>query len=403
MLLKMAFRNVLRQKRRSLFTILAMVVGFAFASIMIGWQDGSYNYIIDIFTRAYLGHIQIHVKDYLDEPSIYKNIENYESVGDSIMNIEGVEAWAPRLFAAGLASVGEQSTAVQITGIDPILENNTTNFDKRVKEGESLSENQSHNVLIGKGLAKSMEAKIGDTLVIVSQAADGSIANDMYRIIGFVESGDVASDRMSVYMSLDDAQELMVLEGRVHELVVIISELEEVDKYVKLIEKKLNEDKLEVLSWKEVNKTFYETMQADRVSADVMYSIIMLIVAIGVLNTILMAVLERTREFGLLKALGTRPLQVFVLIMVEVLLMSIIGIAVGTVIGTTGNYILSKHGIKITPMDVAGITFDTMIAEINAKSIVAPSILILITSIIVSLIPAFKAARTVPAKTMRFH
>lgn len=130
MLLKIAFRNVLRQKRRTILTALTMCGGFTLAAVSIGWSDGSYSYIIDMFTRNRLGHIQIHGKGYLDRPSLYNTIHDYTAVGEKIESIEGVEAWAPRVFCAGLASVGEKSAGVQIIGIDPEREVTATRFDK---------------------------------------------------------------------------------------------------------------------------------------------------------------------------------------------------------------------------------------------------------------------------------
>jgi len=383
---------------------MTMTVGFTLAAIIIGWTDGSYNLIIEKFTRAYLGHIQIHYQDYLEQPTLYKNIDNYREVGKKLDELQTAESWAPRLYAAGLVSVGEKSTVGQIIGIDPILENKATGFHKQVKKGKTISKTPAKQVVIGKVLAKTLNASIGDTLYIVSQAADGSIANDMYKIIGIVESDDQMKDRMAIYMHLYDAQKLMVLENRVHEIVVMVEDINKVDEVVSQIENSLNNSQLNVLPWMEVNKSFYATMQMDKESNNILSYVVMLIVGIGVLNTVLMAVLERTREFGVLKALGTRPLQIFILIIVEVLIMTIASIVLGAILGTAANYALSHYGIKMpVSYDLAGVTFDTLISEVNLKSIVFPSVLVILAALLVSLFPAVYAAKTEPAKTMRFH
>ncbi|MCK5832031.1 ABC transporter permease, partial [bacterium] len=279
-----------------------------------------------------------------------------------------------------------------------------TLFDSKVKSGKSISIDASKEVAIGKGLAKKLRAQIGDEFIILSQAADGSFANDLYDIIGIVESGDEMGDRINAYMHIADAQELFVLEGKAHEIVIMVEDIKRVDRIVGDIESKLAKPSLEVLPWRKVNEAFYNAMQADRQGNDVVYITIMIIVAIGVLNTVLMSVLERTREFGVLKAIGTRPGQVFRLIITEVFFMSIIGVSIGQILGLTANYILSIRGIKLNfQIDVAGIPFDTMRGEINLKSILVPTFIVLFSSIIVSFFPAIKAARTVPAKAMRFH
>jgi len=404
MLLKIAFRNILRQKRRSFFTILSIAVGFAFASIMIAWRMGSFNLVIDKFTRAYLGHIQIHADDYLDKPSLYKNISDYKSLGEKIMSVEGVESLAPRMLAAGLGTVGEKSTAIQITGIDPALENNATGFQNKIESGENLPEKPSHKVILGKGLMQNLDAEIGDEFVVVSQAADGSIANDMYEIIGVVVTGNEYSDRIGVYMHLADAQELMVLENRIHEIVVITNDIRKVDKYAARIEEKLANPALEILPWKKVNESFYKMIKAKEQAQSIMHIVIMIIVAIGVLNTVLMSVLERIREFGVLKAVGTRASQIFRMIITEAFILCLVGILIGIAIGLAVNYPMSLHGIKVfDSMDIGGVQFDTLKSEVNARSIYEPAIIVFLTSLIVSIYPALKAARTRPAKAMRFH
>jgi hypothetical protein len=113
-----------------------MIVGFVLTALTIGWTDGSYNDLIDKFTRASFGHIQIHADDYFQKPTLYKTIDNYNEIGEKIMSVENVEAWSPRLYSAGLGSVGDKATGVQVIGIDPALESKATNFPQKIKEGK---------------------------------------------------------------------------------------------------------------------------------------------------------------------------------------------------------------------------------------------------------------------------
>lgn len=195
MILKIAFRNTFRQKRRTILTALAMAVGFTLLSLTIGLSDGAYGGIIEMFTRNRTGHIQVHREGYLDKPSLYETIDGYTGIGEKIQGTAGVEAWTPRVYAAGLGSVGEKSTAVQIIGIDVTREIQATRFDKKVVEGNILPDTAAHQAVIGKGLAKILSAKVGSEIVVFSQAADGSLANDVYKIVGIVESGDDPTDR----------------------------------------------------------------------------------------------------------------------------------------------------------------------------------------------------------------
>ena len=404
MILKIAFRNTFRQKRRTILTALAMIVGFTLLSLTIGLSDGAYGGIIEMFTRNRTGHIQVHRAGYLDKPSLYETIDGYAAIGETIQSTTGVEAWTPRVYAAGLGSVGEKSTAVQIIGVDVARETQATRFDQKVVEGSVLAESASHEAVIGKGLAKILSAKIDSEIVIFSQGADGSIANDVYKIIGIAESGDDVTDRVACYLHIEDAQELFVLEGRIHEIVVIVSNINQVSKITDAIETRLNNSTLEVAPWQVVAKSFYRAMKADQQGDAISRWVIMLIVAIGVLNTVLMSVLERTREYGVLKAVGTKPTQIFWLVICEVVVIAIGSICVGVLLGVLSNYLLSIYGITYPEaITFGGMKFTTLYAEVNVRCLIIPAITVMLSATIVSLFPAIKAARIMPATAMRTH
>lgn len=404
LILKMAFRNIFRQRRRTILTGLSMIGGFVLAAIFIGWSDGSYNNIINTFTRNRLGHIQIHEKTYLDRPSLYKTIDEASNISQILDNTKDVQSWSPRLYSVGLASVREKSTGVQIIGIDPEKETKTTQFKKKIIKGRNFSSRPSHEAIIGNGLAKILKAKVNEDIVIVSQAADGSIANDLYKIIGIASSGDDISDRTAFYLHLRDAQELLTLQGKVHEIAITVRNLSQVRKITNLLSKKINDSRLSVEPWQVFAKAFYNAMKADKEGMWWMLIIIILVVAVGVLNTVLMSVLERRREYGLLKAVGTKPAQIIKLVLVEVAILALICIIIGAGLGFMANTYLSSHGINIGEgFTYGGMKFETMRSEVNIRSFIIPAVTVIICAALVSLFPAIKAAKTEPAKTMRIH
>ncbi|MFH1893115.1 MAG: FtsX-like permease family protein [Candidatus Zixiibacteriota bacterium] len=404
MMIKIAFRNIFRQKRRTILTVLTMLGGFTLSAVSIGWSDGSYNNIIDLFTRNQLGHIQIHTQGYLDKPTLYKTIHDYDKIENQVLSVPGVQSCAPRVFSAGLASVGDKSAGVKIIGVDPRLENTATRLDKKVIEGKSLSMTPQHEILLGKGLAQVLHAKIGDEVVILSQGADGSIANDLYIATGFIESSDKMSDQISLYLHVSDAQELLVLDGQVHEIAVIGTDLGDIPELALEIRAAINRQDLAVETWKEFANTFYQAMQADQQGMWVMLFVIVLVVAVGVLNTVLMTVLERTREYGLLRAVGTSPSQVFRLVLAEVFFMSIIGVIIGSGLSYIANDILSTHGISLgQSFTFGGVEFTTMYGENNARCFYIPALCIVISATLISIFPALKAAHIAPVKAMRTH
>jgi ABC-type lipoprotein release transport system permease subunit len=407
-MLKMAFRNIFRQKRRSLLTALTMFGGFILCAVAIGFMDGTFKSIVDTFTRSRLGHIQIHAQGYLNRPSLNKTISNYRDVGRVIDRTPEAEAWAPRVYSAGLASAGDRTDSARIIGIDPALEVKATRFDKKITQGRVFSAAAAREIILGKGLAQNLKVAVGGDVVLVSQGADGSLANDRYRLIGLVETGDLATDRTTAYLHIDDARELLVLGDRVHEVVVIARSLDKVAGLTDSLRNELSAFSLDVQSWQVFAKSFYLGMQAKMKGNGVIQLVVFIIVAIGVLNTALMAVLERRREYGLLKAVGTRPRQIFALIILEIYLLALMSIILGVGISLPLNYYLSQHQISIAGMfsqqvTFGGMDFKTFTSEVNLRSFVIPALTVFVSAFLVSLMPAVKAARTDPAKSLSLH
>lgn len=404
MLFKIAFRNVFRQKRRTILTGLTILGGFVLSALAIGISDGTYTSVIELFTRSRLGHIQIHAQGYLDKPSLYKTIDNFSEIGRRVQQLPGVASWTPRLYSAGLVAVGEKSAGVQIIGIDTEREIAATRFDRKIVAGRIFSQNATPEAILGKGLAKVVHAEVGDEIVVLSQAADGSIANALYRVAGISDSGDEFADRMAFYLPLPEAQELLALPQRVHEIVVIAHDLEEVDALTEELRATLAGPDLAIAPWQEFARSFYDAMKMDQQGTWISLFIILLIVAIGVLNTVLMSVLERTREYGVLKAVGTQPAQIFKLVLYEVNVITLVSVILGAACAVGLNYWLSLRGIALPePFTFAGVEFKAMYSEVNLRSLLIPTITVIVTANLVSLFPSVKAAHIEPARALRLH
>jgi putative ABC transport system permease protein len=402
--LRMAFRNIFRQKRRTLFTGLSIVGGFSLAVIFIGWADGSYNNIILQFTNNRLGQVQIHEKTYLQRASLYKTVNDVARLGGILDRTPGVVSWAPRVYSAGLAADGERSAGAEIIGLDPRREERTTHFDRKIIRGRDFSGDDARETLLGEGLAEVLKARLGDEIVLLSQGADGSLANDQFRLVGLVSTGDPMSDRVSLYLPLGTAQSFLVLGDRVQEIAVTIDRLGRARSLAALIGREIENPRLAVDPWQVFARSFYQAMKADKAGMWVLLLVIVIIVAVSVLNTVLMSVLERRREYGLLKALGTKPRRIVRLVVLEVLIISALAMVIGAGLGLGVNIFLSRHGIKFASgLTWGGMVFDTMKSEVNLRSFLIPAVTVIVCAFVVSLIPALKAARTEPAKTMRLH
>lgn len=420
--LKITLRNLLRQKRRTVYTGLSMFVGFVLAGFFIGWADGTYNHMIDKFTRTRLGHIQLHAEGYLDKPTLYKTMGNPEKLGGRIDEVEGTESWAPRIYSAGLVSITEKSAGAQIIGIDPVREERTTSFSNKIVAGRYFSgvdgsaadgdstaagSSTAGEVIIGKELAKILKGGVGDEIAVFTQAADGSIAENLYTVVGLVDTGDPGLNRSAFYMRLSDARELLVLYNQAHEIAITVTDLRRVEPVTAALREQLEGEeiggtKLDVAPWQEFAEEFYRAMQADKNGMYISLFVVILVVAITILNTILMSVMERQKEYGVLRAVGTRPGSIIRMVVAETSLLAAAAIVLGSIITFLLNSYMAEYGIQLgSPINWGGVQMQYMKGEVNLRSFLLPAFTVLATSLIVCLFPAIKAAHTEPAKTMR--
>ena len=383
--------------------------GFFLLCLTLSMSEGSYSNIINIFTQDHTGHVQIHKDNYLERPSLYKTISNANALIDELEQQEDVIGVAPRIYGPSLAYGKNKTFPAQVIGIDPLRESRATRLENKVKTGRYLTNQLSSDgyfpAMIGYSLAKNLQLTIGDELVLISQGIDGSIANDLFEITAIV--GDASSyERMNVYISLTAMREFLSMQGgeksQVHELAIILASQSQARSFALKTQQELGDSDLSVQPWQVVESSFYNSMQADKKGSYVSMGIIIFIVSIGVLNTILMGTLERTREFGVLKAIGTRPLAVFNLIMLESFVLAMVSCVIGLLLALPVCIWLASSGIPMPePIDMGGIIFDTMLGEVSWFVVLLPSAVVIISTLLVSFIPAIRAAKISPLKALQ--
>ncbi|MDC1174651.1 ABC transporter permease [Bacteriovoracaceae bacterium] len=402
MIWAMASRNIFRNKRRTLLTLSMMSFGFVLFSFQVSLVDGTYGNFIDQFIRERTGHLQIHVDNYLDTPKIYKTIKNYNQVLNDLSKLDSVESSAPRIHSGGLVFFKKRSMGAQIKAIDANLEEKVTTIKKRIMKGSYFSSNDAYEVLVGKGVASVLKLELGSKLVLISQGADGSIANDIFKVVAVIGEKQKGLDDQLIYMPLKTGQEFLSLYEQVHEIVVIKNESSVLDDVVRQLKNVLTVDKLNVEPWQVVEKDFYKAMEADKKGDAIGQMIFNLIIALGVFNTILMSILERQREFGIIRAIGTRPQFIRKIIFLEVMLMCTVSIIIGAILATFINFYFSKYGITLdTPINWGGVSFDKMRGVVNLKCYTYPARVIFISTFFVCLYPAWKASTVSPVEAMR--
>ncbi len=401
MLLKLAFRNIFRQKRRSFLTGLTIAMGTFLCAVFLGISEGSYSRLIDAFTRDHTGHIQIHRKGYPDKPVLCKTINGLDEIEKALAGRSEVVSWTSRITAPAMAFYGNRSTSVRVIGIDGRKEPLTTRFMRKIRSGSFFS-SAGNEVILGAGAAKILGARTGGEIALISQAGDGSVANAVFTVSGVIGKDNDSYERLNCYMEIRTAGSFFALENRYHEIAVLLKKPSLSVKTAQLINNALNNSDLEALPWQEIEKPFYKAMKADKKGNTIMLVIILVLMAVGVLNTVLMTILERTREFGILKALGSRPSGIFLLIVLETVFLAVVSVCAGIAMGMAANFLLGKYGIPSGPaVEIGGIRFEKIYGKVSFYTVWAPSSAAFLSALLVSLLPALRAARIVPVKAIR--
>ncbi|MBI4826341.1 MAG: ABC transporter permease [Nitrospirae bacterium] len=287
-------------------------------------------------------------------------------------------------------------------GIDPVREAKTTRLKNKVSKGSFLSASPELEVVISDGLARVLGVGLGDEVALIAQGVDGSMANGLYRVTGITGGEGKSYGESKCYIHIKTLQDFLAMDEGVHEIAVVLNDHSKTQEAARLIAETLNDPMTDIDPWQVIEAQFYSAMQADLKGNRYSIIVFTIIIAVGVLNTILMVVLERTREFGVLRALGTRPLQIFQLIVLETLFLSLLSILAGTAIGIAANWWFHIYGITYpTPIEYGGYLFTKITSEISLRSIFVPPLIIIATALIVSIWPAVRAAKIVPVKAMR--
>lgn len=398
--IRMAARNIFRQKRRSILTALSIMGSFILCSMAIGLVYGTYGKVIDTFTKGHSGHIQVHAKEYLDRPSLFKNMKDWRQTYDVLKAHPEVKSVSPRVIGSVLISVGEKTTGARIFGVDPALEASTTSIMERIELGRPLYGEPQNEMVLSHALSRILGVGLGDEIILMTQAADGSMANDLFSVVGILSSASDAMEERNAYLHIETVQEFLSLGSRVHEFALSLAHHEDSQDVAAQIQKELPD--LDVSPWEVIEAEFYKAMTADQTGIWINLGIMLFIVSIGVLNTVLMTILERTKEFGIMKAIGTRPTEIFILVVLETAVIAVISVLIGSVIALLINYKLSTLGIPYPmPIEIGGMALHHLYSQVAFFNLWVPALVVCASSIGISIIPAIRAAHIVPVKAIR--
>ena len=369
-------------------------------------QFGTYDKMIDEAVKIYSGHFQIHKRGFHENKTLQYSFVVSDNILDMIKEQRHIVNFAKRIEAGGLASVGENTNGVIIIGIDPEAESQLTTIKDKIKKGNFLSSSSYHGTLVGETLAKNLDAGIGDDLILMTQGYDGSLGADIYTIEGIYSTGVHELDRNAVVLSLMDAQYLLSMGDRVSEVAVTVDDQKNLNTVLTSLRSHLDSDNFEVIGWDELLPDMVQLIAFDYAGGTIFIIILLMVVGFGILNTILMAVLERVREFGIMISLGMKPREVVGLIFIESLLMSIVALLAGCIIGgLAGLYLvhnpLTLPGEASLAFEEVGFTAK-LYSKLTFSMFAEVTFIIFIITLVVTIYPAVKAARFKPVEALRY-
>ena len=324
-------------------------IGFSvmLVSFAMSLQSGSYEIMIDSATRYFTGHAQISEKSYVDQPRLDRTIENVQALQTALSAIDGLTV-SPRVQAFAVVSMGDKSLGGMVVGVDFATEQKHLDIYDNVVKGNVPT--QADQALIGASMARNLGAAVGDEIVVLGSGKQGAVAAAVFVVSGIVESGQTALDRTLVFAQVAGVAETFYLQDEAHMLLLMVDDLSQLTLIATQIEPLLPEQ-LTLQTWQQLMPLIEQSIEMDKAGGYLFYSLLLILVTFAVVNTFVMVLYERTREFGLFMALGMRPWQVIGQVQFEALLLSSLGVALG--LGLSLPLINYLTGVGI-PLDQMG-------------------------------------------------
>jgi len=389
-----------------LLTLLAISFATFAAISMRGIQIGTYAVNIKNVVDLFPGYIQLQREGYLKNPKIRLCFALDTLLKKQIASTPEVESYTPRILADGLISYDDNSLGAIIYGINPQQEKTVTTFMDRIKDGRFFNSDTTNEVVVGYKLLENLKATIGDEIIMLTQGYDGSLGNLKFKIIGTIKLGSPEFDAMGAFIGLKTAQELLSMPGKIHFIAFKLNNIDAIPGVQEELTKKIDNKELAVLSWEEVMPDYKQLIELDNISGIMFLLILMVIVAFGILNTVLMSVTERFNEFGISLSIGMPQLKLVYLVLIETVFITLLGIVLGVLIGWGINYYILLNPIQVGS-EIGKIYEEygflpVIESSLNISIFIYSSISVLIISLISCLYPVYKVYKLEPLKGIRY-
>ena len=418
-ILTLAWRNLWRHPRRTALTLAAIVFSDALLVWMISLQLGQYDMMIDNTLRVFTGNVQIQRQGYLDKPQMQLSIAHAGELAETIRHHISNANVSVRAMGFALVSSEKRSYGAQIAGVQPAFEPKVSVIPGLIKHGRYLKDSDRDKAVIGSVMARNLKVGVGDELTLLGSGKDGSFAAAVVSVVGIFDSGDSELDRYMVQLPLKFFQNIFSMEDSAHSIVISVGSYDKTPLLSRQLRSlKLNSMKpsymkpsymkpssdLDIIPWERLQPGLKQAIQADFSTAWLMYGVLVVLVAFSVLNTFLMAVLERTREFGIMLALGLTPGKIGRLVMTESFLMAASGMLLGILTGAAFSAYFALYGFSYPGMDELASKFnlpDRFYLVLTPVSLLLGPAVIFIATLLAALWPAVRIRLLKPVEAMQ--
>ncbi|MBN2159048.1 MAG: ABC transporter permease [Spirochaetes bacterium] len=404
----LGWRNLWRQKRRSLVVIVSITLGVLMMLFALGLMNGLIAQMLDNSISTKLGHIAIHKNGYFENMKLETNFLPDPRIEEVLRKDKDVVATAPRVKTFAMIRTSEASRGVIVFGVYPEKEKKASKINEYTlpdEGGTFLSDPNAMEILMSKSLAEKLDVYVGDKIVLIIQDSKNEMAGVGLTVKGFFQTPVQEYDNSVVYMGITRLQTITGLGDNISEIMVIATDKEIVDDVKTRLIKNIRNAALEVMTWKDMAPNLVSAIGLIDKMLYVYYAIFFITVVFSIANTLIMSIMERFHEIGVMKSIGTRPSQVFFIIMFEALNLGIVGLASGILFGVGLIAVLSFTGIDFSIfMDAmrqwgAG---SIVYPFVYAKDILVTLLVVECTTIIAAIYPAFKAARIKPLEALHY-
>lgn len=406
MILKIAWRNIYRNKKRSLITITSIFAALFLIILMRALQFGFYDKLIETVVESYAGYVEVHADGFWDNQNLDNSMEVDQRLINDIKSVEGVDNIVQRLQTFSLISMGNKTKGGVINGINISDEQKITDWNKKMISGTFKIEK--NEIIIGKGIAEYFDIKENDTLILYGQGYRGMMAAGKYPVKGVIDLKNPDLNKLGVFMNIETARNYVSSDEISTHIIVDKKQYYDEEKIANDLTQVLSKD-YEIMTWKETLPEIEQTITADNAGGLIMAFILYIIVVFGMFGTVLMMTEERTYEFGVLISLGMSRARLFGIIFIETIILSMIGVFIAIII----TYPITFY-YNLNPIDMAtlmGEGADQMMEEMGFSPIAPMSIewdiplthalVIFISSLLISIYPAIKISKLNPVKSMK--